>query len=380
MARRWSAARRPIAAVAVAIVVLAAVVFITQGRTGLPSSATCEGVQPGGVRVRSPLPSPPPPPPAGRADDAPAPRDDDIRPAFRPARAEAVYCEDLADPFVVRVGAIRPQFFAYGTNTAHAKVPVLTSGGILRSESEGDALPTLPGWSKPGAVWGPSVLRRGDRFVLYYATTESASGRQCISVAVAGKAQGPYEDTSTGPLVCPKELGGAIDPSPIVTPRGDVYLLWKADGNCCGLPTGIYAQPISDDGLTVIGPAAKIMESTQPWEAGIVEGPAMFEHRGSYFLFYAGNEWDTADYAIGYAVCASPQGPCQKPLDRPWLGSRPRAAGPGSPEFFIDGAGDLRMVFHAWLNGTVGYRSGSFRSLYSVGVTFDDDGSPVAAT
>src|SRR4051812_9276576 len=170
MPGRWSGAGRPMATVAVAIVVLAAVVFITQGRTGLPSSATCEGVQPGGVRFRSALPAARPSPPAGRAGEGPAPRDGDVRPAFRPARAEAVYCEDLADPFVVRVGAIRPQFFAYGANTVHANVPVLTSGGIVRSESEGDALAKLPAWSTPGAVWGPSVLRRANRFVLYYAT------------------------------------------------------------------------------------------------------------------------------------------------------------------------------------------------------------------
>lgn len=365
--------------VVVAVVVVGTVVFITQGRTGLPSSATCEGVQPGGVRFRSALPPATPAPSRGEAQAAQPPRDGDIRPAFRPATAEAVYCEDLADPFVVRVGAIRPQFFAYGTNTAHAHVPVLTSGGILRSESIGDALPRLPSWSKPGAVWGPSVLRRGPRFVLYYATTEAASGRQCISVAVADEAQGPFDDTSTGPLVCPTELGGAIDPSPVVTPDGQEYLLWKADGNCCDLPTAIYAQPMSDDGLGVAGPAQKILDSTELWEGGIVEGPAMFEHDGAYYLFYSGNEWDTASYAISYAVCASPLGPCRKPLDRPWLGSSKHAAGPGSPDFFTDGSGELRMVFHAWLNGTVGYRAGSFRSLYSVAVTFDE-GSPVAVS
>jgi len=307
------------------------------------------------------------------------PRDGDIRPAFRPATAEAVYCEDLADPFVLRVGAIGPHFFAYGTNTVHANVPVLTSGGILRSESIGDALPQVPSWSRPGAVWGPSVLRRGPRFVLYYATTDAASGRQCISLAVADEAQGPFKDTSTGPMVCPTELGGAIDPSTIVTTDDQAYLLWKADGNCCGLPTAIYAQPISDDGLSVTGPAQELLDSTQPWEAGIVEGPAMFEHEGAYYLFYAGNEWNTANYAIGYAICESPRGPCRRPLDRPWLGSSKQAAGPGSPELFTDGAGQLRMVFHAWLNGTVGYRSGSFRSLYSVAITFDE-GSPVAVS
>jgi hypothetical protein len=378
MAGRQPDARRVVAIVAVAVVAVVVVVFLTQGRTGLPRSTTCEGVQPGGARFRSALAPTTPSPAGGAPRGAQAPREGDIRPAFRPATAQAVYCEDLADPFVLRVGAIRPQFFAYGTNTVEAHVPVLTSGGIFRSERMADGLPHLPAWSAPGAVWAPSVLRRGPRFVLYYATTDAASGRQCISVAVAAKAQGPYDDTSPGPLVCPKELGGAIDPSPIVTPDGTPYLLWKADGNCCGLPTAIYVQPLGEDGLAVTAPAQKILESTQPWEAGIVEGPAMVEHAGAYYLFYSGNEWDTADYAIGYAVCDSPLGPCRKPLDQPWLGSSRKAAGPGSPEFFTVG-GSLRMVFHAWLNGTVGYRAGSFRSLYSVGISFDGE-SPVIAS
>src|SRR4051812_23316704 len=84
MPGRWSGARRPIATATVVIVVLAAVAFITQGRTGLPSSATCEGAQPGGVRFRSALPAAPPSPAAGGAEEARAPRDGDVRPAFRP--------------------------------------------------------------------------------------------------------------------------------------------------------------------------------------------------------------------------------------------------------------------------------------------------------
>ena len=84
----------------------------------------------------------------------------------------------------------------------------------MRSEKVEDALPQLPAWAKDGGSWAPSVLARGETFVLYYTTTDAASGRQCISLAVADRPEGPYADTSTAPLVCPVEDGGAIDPSP----------------------------------------------------------------------------------------------------------------------------------------------------------------------
>jgi Glycosyl hydrolases family 43 len=368
--RRWL-----LGGAAAVVVAVIAVIFVTQRQAGLPRSPTCGDVEPGGTRLRSA------PPPAGAPGRGPQDAEEagqGIDPAFRPATAEAVYCEDLADPFVVVEGRLERRFFAYGTNTDDANVPVLVSGGIARSERLVDALPELPGWSSPGAVWAPGILRREGGFVLYYATTHTASGRQCISAAVGAGAEGPFEDTSTAPLVCPTELGGAIDPSPFVAEDGRAYLLWKSDGNCCGMPTRIYSQPLSDDGLQLTEPPQEVLTSTLPWEAGVVEAPSMVEHDGVHYLFYSGNAWDTAEYAIGYATCETPVGPCTKPLDHPWLGSSAEARGPGGQELFIDPAGDLRMVFHAWLKGVVGYEAGSFRGLHTVGVDFRD-GAPVTA-
>lgn len=348
------------------------VVVVNERRAGLPRSATCDDVEPGGTRVRS---AAPPSAAADRGAEAQEVGGEDIAPAFRPATAQAVYCEDLADPFVFIAGTLRPRYLAYGTNTEEHTVPVLLSGGILRSEDMAEALPELPAWSAPGAVWAPSVLERDDAFILYYTTTDAASGLQCISRATSSQPEGPFTDRSGGPLVCPTDLGGAIDPSPFVAEDGTTYLLWKADGNCCGLPTRIFSQPLTEDGLRMAGPATELLASTHPWEAGVVEAPAMVENEGRLFLFYSGNSWNSSSYAIGYATCDTPLGPCRTPLDHPWLASSREAAGPGGQEFFRDG-GRLHMIFHAWLHGTVGYDRGSFRSLHTVLVTFRD-GTPV---
>jgi beta-xylosidase len=220
-------------------------------------------------------------------------------------------------------------------------------------------------------VWAPSLLQRGDRYVLYYTTRDSSSGAQCISYALGDEPGGPFTDTTTAPFICPAD-GGAIDPEPFVDSNGTPYLLWKNyDGQ-----TGIMAQQLGPDGTTLVGPTQLLAVADQPWEAGIVEAPTMLAAGGRYFLFYSGNAWDTADYAIGYAVCTSPMGPCVKPTASPWLTGSPTAQGPGSPSVFLDEKGDTWLAFHSWVGGKVGYPGGA-RNLFVVRFAITPQGRPV---
>lgn len=369
MERRWwwtAAGLLALAAIGTLVVV---------GRDGsLSRSTTCEDVEPGGTRFRSALPSPP-----GGATE-PGDPGGNHEPEFRPLGADPVFCADLADPSVARIDdTIGSRVFVYGTNTDTAHVPVFIARSVLRSERIEDALPALPPWAAPGGTWAPSVHQIEDRLVMHYTVTERASGLQCISVATSQEAAGPFEDTSAGPLVCPRDQGGAIDPSVVETPDRGLFLLWKNDGNCCGSPVAIHAQPLTPDGLTVTGPARPLLTPTQPWEGSIVEAPAMVEHDGSYLLFYSANAWNSGDYAIGYATCDSPQGPCTKPLAGPWLSSSAEAAGPGGQDLLIDGDGHFRMVFHAWQPDRIGYDVGGFRSLYVVDLSIVD-GAPTVSS
>lgn len=368
---RW---RRGLLALAVVAIVAVVVVVVDARRSGrLEPSPTCEDVEPGGTRFRSPLPpGTEPAEPAPPGEDSPG-----VDPAFRPADAEPVYCEDFADPFVLSTGAaVGTRIFAYATNTSDSVLPVLSTGSLLRSEEIDDALAELPSWSEPGAVWAPSVLERDDGgLVLYYTTTHRESGLQCISRAVADDPLGPFVDRSTGPIVCPADLGGAIDPSPFVTDDGTAYLLWKNDGNCCDILTRIWIQRLSDDREEVTGEPSELIAADQRWEGGVVEGPSMVEHDGRFHLFYSANAWDTAAYAIGHARCEAPAGPCTKSGTTPWLASSEGVQGPGGQELFDSGGDELQMVFHAW-PGEVGYDAGGFRSLFTTGIDFVD-GDPV---
>ena len=45
---------------------------------------------------------------------------------------------------------------------------------------------------------------------------------------------------------------------------------------------------------------------------------------GRYLLFYSGNDWGTANYGVGVAICAAPLGPCAdaSPDADPLVGQR----------------------------------------------------------
>ena len=142
-------------------------------------------------------------------------------------------------------------------------------------------------------------------------------------------------------FICPTAQGGAIDPSIFVATNGTPWLLWKADGDCCNLPTYIYSQQLSTDGLSTVGPPHELIGATQPWEGGLVEAPSMVQSGNTFWMFYSANLWGTPNYSIGIAECQSVTGPCTKPLDRAWHTSTNSANGQGygGSEFF-EPAGD----------------------------------------
>jgi beta-xylosidase len=282
--------------------------------------------------------------------------------------APVVHCHDFADPFVLRVGHA---YYAYSTNDADHHVPVLTSSGLFGTARVRDALPNLPSWSTTGFVWAPAVLPRPGGYVLFYATRLAGTDRQCLSTALAADPAGPFVDGSTGPLVCPAG-GGAIDPAPVTTTDGRTYLLWK---NYDGV-TGIVGQELSADGRALVGPVRVLLRADQPWQGGVVEAPDMVENAGRFFLFYSGNDWNGPNYAVGYAVCSTPLGPCAD-HDGPWLGSSDSARGPGGVSVFTDTRGQTWMAVHSWVRDKVGYPQGA-RDLFVLRLDFQN-GAPVVS-
>lgn len=266
---------------------------------------------------------------------------------------------DFADPFMLDTGDVA---YGYASNTTSANVPVTRFQGYQKATYLGDAMPNLPSWTSKDFIWAPAVYARPDgQYVMYYSALYNPSGRQCVSRALSSSPAGPFVDDSTMPFVCPLDLGGAIDPS-VVVDNGKPYLLYKNDGNCCNITTSLWSVPLSSDGLSLDGQPTNLLSTSQPWEGGNIEAPSMVAVNDKYLLFYSANDWDTANYAVGYAVCDSITGPCTKPDTEPWMASTSNAQGPGGQEFYA-ARDQVWMVYHGWLPGEVATPDGE-RRLY----------------
>jgi beta-xylosidase len=284
---------------------------------------------------------------------------------------------DFADPYVIRDG---DAYYAFATGAGRTHVQLAWSHDLDRWEPLADALPRMPAWAAadPRLTWAPAVLRRERHYVLYYTARHLASGFQCISRGTAPSVRGPYVDEGSSPLSCPVSgsmaLCGAIDPSPFVDRDGRAYLLWKSDENSavCHAAPRLWSQLLSEDGTELVGPPTQLLRMDQSWEAPIIEGPSMILHEGVYFLFYSGGYYDSAGYAIGYARCASPSGPCTKATtDAPLLKSSGNLLGPGGQEVFTDGQGAAWLAYHAWTAPLAAYAEGGLRSLRIAPLAFE---------
>lgn len=287
---------------------------------------------------------------------------------------------DFADPFVLREG---DTYYAFATSARGQHVQVTRSNDLTTWTALPDALPQLPVWATQDATltWAPSVLRREHGFVLYYTARDAASGFQCVSRATSTRPEGTYADDSARPFVCQPSLCGSIDPSPFVDAAGRAWLLWKSDENAtaCNTPSRIWSQPLSDDGLSVEGTPTALLTMDAPWERPLVEGPSMLRDGDATYLFYSGGWYESPGYAIGWARCDGPLGPCTKMTSRePLVKSFGATLGPGGQEFFTDTFGRTWMAYHAWTAPRATYASGGARSLRLARLGFAD-GAPIVA-
>lgn len=291
------------------------------------------------------------------------------------------------DPSVASLG---PMLFSYATNHGGPKLPVSWSADATtwtaRTQYEGrgafqggdthgwysDALPTAPwGYGNPKELWAPSVAFVGNRWMAYHAVRTAppgqygSYGRFAIYASSAPEALGPFTAVSSYPLVdtsVSADPAGAIDPDVYVDEATQKpYLLWKTNGNLSGNYPAIWSRQLNSQG-TGFAPgstARKLLTVSQGWEGRVVENPSLTKVNGRYVLLYSGNEFKSASYATGFAICSSPLGPCHKSAGNPILRSVSGAWGPGGADGIVDGRGRFLAVYHA--STSSGYDAGQRR-------------------
>ena len=152
---------------------------------------------------------------------------------------------------------------------------------------------------------------------------------------------------------------------------GSLYLLWKNDGNCCALDTWIYAQRLSPDGLRLLGRPARLVKQDAGWEASVVEAPTLSKRDGAYVLLFSGNDYASDFYAVGYAMCDRPLGPCADAPENPILKAGCGATGPGHQAVF-DVDDETWIAYHA----RPGQEGGDKRVLWLDKLLWED-GRPI---
>ena len=284
--------------------------------------------------------------------------------------ANPVIPEGCADPGVVRDG--NRWIVACTSGNAANAFPIRVSTDLVHWKSMGAILPSAskPAWAASD-FWAPEIHRVGSGWVAYF-TARGSDGKLAIGAATAPAATGPFTALAA-PLVHDANMG-LIDATELEDADGKKYLLWKEDGNAVGKPTPIHGQPLAADGLSLTGSPSTLITNDQTWEGAVVEGPWLVAHGGAYWLFYSGNSYANATYAVGVARATSPLGPYTKAA-APIVTSAGPWVGPGHCSVVDGPAGETVMLYHAWASGHVN-GAGDARLMFVDRVAWGGNGWP----
>ena len=250
---------------------------------------------------------------------------------------------DYPDPSVIRVGN---DYWATATSSEWAPhFPILHSRDLVNWELKGHVFESMPAWTKAN-FWAPEIAENKGKFFIYYTARSQEFNRLAVAVATADQPEGPWTDH--GPLV--SQDPGSIDAMPFTDAKGVRWLVWKEDGNSKKIPTILWLQRLSDDGLKLVGERREIMRNDAGWEGAVVEGPFILRRGGYYYLFYSGNACcgRNCNYALGVARAKEMTGPWEKAPTNPILAGNDTWKCPGHGSIVTDPQGRYWLLYHAY--------------------------------
>ncbi len=198
-----------------------------------------------------------------------------------------------ADPFLLYYDG---KYYHYATDAPDGFV-VHSSKDLVEWKNEGYCLKVGEDVMGDKWFWAPEVKDYNGKFYMVYVANEH------LAVAVS--------DRPTGPFTCPTKKWlserNAIDGSFFIDDDGKIYLYYvRFDGG-----NVIYGAPMKDMFTLDEEKEKELIRPALPWEmvaGSVAEGPFMLKHNGKYYLTYTANDYQSPDYAVGYAVCDMPLG------------------------------------------------------------------------
>ncbi|MFD2721338.1 family 43 glycosylhydrolase [Hymenobacter monticola] len=262
------------------------------------------------------------------------------------AIANPVLPGDFPDPSATKIG---DTYWATATSSNWGPAfPLLKSKNLTNWQLAGYVFPDqLPAWADY-YFWAPEISQEGGKTYIYY-TAHQKGGNLAVGVASADRPEGPYRDH--GPLV--SQPDGSIDAFPMRDENGQLYLVWKEDGNSVQLPTPIWAQRLNEARTALIGEKTELFRNTAPWEGNLVEGVSMLRHGGYFYAFYAANGCcgSGCTYATGVARAKNLLGPWEKCPQNPILTNNSRWSCPGHGTA-VERNGRWYLLHHAYQSGS----------------------------
>ena len=244
----------------------------------------------------------------------------------------------LADPYILLEDGT---YYAYGTNDADG-IRCYSSTDLKYWRYRGLAL-NKANTTETRWFWAPEVYHVGNRYIMYYSANEHLYAATSLKPTGPFRQYGSYQmDALLGDEKC-------IDSHVFFDDDGTAYLFFVrfTDGNC------IWQVQLADDYITPVeGTPKKCLSATESWElkrGKVTEGPNVYKNASRYFLTYSANDYQSQDYAVGYALSTNiaqarwTKMSSYSPFLHRWNG----LYGTGHHSLFTDKEGKLRIVFHA---------------------------------
>ncbi len=243
----------------------------------------------------------------------------------------------LADPYILLDG---DTYYAYGTHDGDG-IRCYTSTDLRTWKDEGQAL-NKANTTEDKWFWAPEVYHIKGKYIMYFSANEH------LFAATSDSPKGPFKQVGSYQMESLINDEKCIDSHIFIDEDSTAYIFFVRfnDGNC------IWQARLSDDFITpVAGTLRKCFAVSQDWEnkmGRVCEGPNVVKHNHRYYLTYSGNDYQSQDYAVGYATTVSLESNAwAKYTANPILRRRDDLVGTGHHSLFYDKDGLLRIVFHA---------------------------------
>lgn len=190
------------------------------------------------------------------------------------------------------------------------------------------------------AVWAPSIIKKEDKYFLFFGANDIQSNEEYggIGVAVSDRPQGPYKDHLGKPLVDKFHNGAQPIDQFIFQDNGKYYLIYGGWRHC-------NIAQLKDDftGFNSYEDGTTFKEITPE---NYVEGPFMFKKDYKYYFMWSEGGWTGPDYSVAYAVADSPFGPFKR-IDKILQQDTKIATGAGHHSIIHNkDTDDYYMVYH----------------------------------